>query len=506
MTNGFMTPYKKTAYLYSSNGTPTQKIRAKNRAYSVSVGGWEHVTLRNVNFFASTLRCMKCENFTLENANFEYGGSSRRALGQTNEKSEILFVSSKIRGPNHKSNITLRNIKVENVDGQGFLIRGNGTVVENSSFKNIDWAATESYAPSAALVLAGNFSRFSFNTVDYAGSSETLASSGATPGGRGKYTGPLGGRMTVEYNEFSNAGYAQSDGAMIQLRIAAQNGSIIRYNWLHDAPKYGIRFDAPIPATFYGSDAIAHHNVIWNAKGMMIKGENQRVYHNTIFNTIEPKRSDLILLDDANVAGVIGGANRGSIVKNNAADVISSQRTSIEAVLSWVNYGHNFNANKQNMTLASQLANIDNHDFRPMKNSLLNIGEAINDDYLTKKEGQTFAYTGAYRQGQSEYWIPGRQLKHATHPIPATGSRFVSTQIDLIWRKAYQAISYQIYRGISADSMFMVKELSGNVFNLVDTRTQYYLLLAYRCPQARRLCGHWQDMGVFLQHLGACQI
>ena len=72
----------KTAYLYSSTGTPSGAIRAKKQPYAIRVGGWEHVTVRNLDFFATTLRCGDCENFTLEDSNFEYGGSSRRALGE----------------------------------------------------------------------------------------------------------------------------------------------------------------------------------------------------------------------------------------------------------------------------------------------------------------------------------------------------------------------------------------------------------------------------------------
>mgnify|MGYP000666335887 CR=1 FL=1 len=466
----------KTAYIYSSTGVPTGIIRAKNRPYAITVGGWHHVTVKDVNFFGGTLRCGNCENFTLEDSNFEYGGSSRRALGISGQKSEILFVSSNNRDLSHSSNNTLRNVTVKNVDGQGFLMRGNRILVENSSFKNIDWAATETYAPSSALVLDGNFSTFRYNTVKTAGSSETLATAGAPPIGSGKYTGPLGGVITAEYNDISDSGFAQSDGAMIQLRIAAQKGSIVRYNWLHDSPKYGVRFDAPIPATLYGSEAIAHHNVIWNANGMMIKGEDQRVYHNTIFNTNDPKRSDLIILDDADVGGVLGGANKGSIVINNAADVISSQRASIEPMLSWVDYGHNFNGANESQSLASQLRDINNRDFRPAQPSALNNGDAITDSYLINQQGGEFAYGGAYQQGQNNYWIPGRQEQQTSHPIPASRSADIATNTDLIWRPAYKTTSYKVYMGTSSDSLSLMKQQTNNIFqpDKLNLGTTYY--------------------------------
>ena len=453
-----------TAYLYSSKGLPTN-IRAKKQPYAFNVGGWEHVTIKNVDFFAQALRCGNCENFTLENAQLKFGGSSRRALGQTGVKSEILFIVSNNRELEHRSNNVLRNIEVTNVDGQGFLLRGNGNVVENSLFKNIDWAATETYAPSSSLVFDGNYSEFRYNTVKTAGTSETLATMGAKPQGNGKYIGPIGGTITAEFNDISNTGFAQSDGALIQLRIPAQKDSIIRYNWLHDSTKYGIRFDAPIPATLYGSEVLAHHNVIWNANGMMVKGESHRVYHNTIFDTQEEKRSDLIILDDANVGGILGGANRITSVVNNAADVISSQRASIADILDWVNYGYNFNGHETSQSVSAQLKDPSNQDFRPSQTSLLNQGNGIVDPQLTTQQGGVLTYTGSYRSGENSYWYPGRRKSRATGAIPKAGSVNVTTSPDLIWRPAYQANQYRVYLGHKKHKLRQVSTLTSNLFD-----------------------------------------
>lgn len=473
----FFDPKTQTAYLYSSTGIPTGEIRAKKQPYGFNVGGWEHVTLRNVDFFAETLRCGNCEHFTFENANLEFGGSSRRALGQVGEKSEILFIASNERDLNHRSNHVVRNIQVTNVDGQGFLLRGNGNLVENSRFENIDWAATETFAPSSSLVFDGNFSTFRYNTVRTAGTSETLASMGAKPEGNGKYQGPIGGVITAEFNDISNTGFAQSDGALIQLRIPAQKGSIVRYNWLHDSTKYGIRFDAPIPARLYGSEVLAHNNVIWNANGMMVKGEDHRVYHNTVFDTKDTKRSDLIILDDADVGGVLGGANRGTIVTNNAADVISSQRAEVADMLDWVNYGHNFDGNTSLELVSTQLADPKNHDFRPKSSGPLNTGDGITDPDLTSQQGGVLTYTGSYRGGVNNYWYPGRRERTASGAIPKTGATNTLLSADLIWRPAYQANSYRVYFGQDLNNLSQVTTQTNNVFDpgmLQPNRTYYW--------------------------------
>lgn len=491
----------KTAYLYSSTGVPTQTIRAKKQPYAFDIGGWEHATIRNIDVFAETLRCGSCESFTLENTNFAYGGSSRRALGQAGTKSEILFIASNNLTPTHDSKNVVRNITMRNVDGQGLLMRGNKTLVENSLFENIDWAATETYAPSSSLVFHGNYSTFRQNTVKTAGTSETIATTYAPAKGTGKYTGVDGGVITVEYNDISETGFAQSDGALIQLRIPGQRGSIIRYNWLHDSSKYGIRFDAPIPARIYGSDTLAHHNVIWNANGMMVKGEDHRVYHNTVFDTVETKRSDLIILDDANIRGVLGGANKGSKVTNNAGDVISSQRAEAADILDVVEYGYNFNASEIGTLVSKQLRDPKTRDFRPTTYSALQTGDGITDPDLTADHGGVLTYSGSYRSGVNDYWYPGRREAKTTGAIPSSASENIALTADLIWRPAYQASSYLVYLGKNEANLSLVSTLNNNIFDpgTLQPNQNYYWRVDAVTPSGTVSGDLWQFKTAGLQ-------
>merc|ERR1719419_2112303 len=59
---------------------------------------------------------------------------------------------------------------------------------------------------------------------------------------------------------------------------------------------------------------------------------------------------------------------------------------------------------------------------------------------------------GAY-QKDTQYWIPGRQLEKATFPIPANESEDVSSQIDLMFRQGRDAVSSEVYLGISEDTL-----------------------------------------------------
>ena len=88
---------------------------------------------------------------------------------------------------------------------------------------------------------------------------------------------------------------------------------------LHDTVKYGARFDG----NGEGHHGLMHHNVIWNCgKGLMIKGYEHRVYHNTAFDNTNGIRrgNDLLIMIDQ-------GGNAGTETISNAANRISGHRT-----------------------------------------------------------------------------------------------------------------------------------------------------------------------------------
>ena len=82
---------------------------------------------------------------------------------------------------------------------------------------------------------------------------------------------------------------------------AEQHGSKIRYNWVHDTIKYGIRFDGDGE----GHNGYIHHNVGWNCEGgIMVKGGildggesvgGHFVYNNTVFNSVN--KNDIMVLN-----------------------------------------------------------------------------------------------------------------------------------------------------------------------------------------------------------------
>jgi len=448
------------AYLWAPNGSvPTGDIRARTQQFVLDVNNWNYVTIKGLDFFATTLELTSSESITIEDCNFNFSGVSKRALGETTAKASML----RLTNGSGQGNFVLRNISILNSDSQAFQIKGDNTLVENSLFENIDWAATEAYSPSASLVFHGNNTLFSRNTIRNAGTSETIATALNGSG--------TNSSITAAFNDISNTGYAQSDGAQLQIRIDAQDGTVVHHNWLHDTPKYGFRFDAPIPPPEWGDNGFSHHNVVWNSSGANPKGDNDRHYNNLLFNNSDV---DLIVLDDVALNG--DKSNEFTKTINNAADSISGHRIDELAVPGIVS--SNFNGYQQNQVLMSLLRDPANHDFRPvLTSSLVDSGEVISDSDFTHPTQGIAPDIGSYEAGNSNYWIPGRQLMEASYPIPFNQGNTIKTDADLIWRHGYNAPSYDVYFGTNAEVLVSKGNQTNNIFDpgpLIVGQTYYW--------------------------------
>ena len=75
-----------------------------------------------------------------------------------------------------------------------------------------------------------------------------------------------------------------------------------------------------------GSYGIMHHNIADNTNGLMIKGNNQIIAHNTIINTQNNKNDIVILSEDC--------SNTNTWLFNNLAEKIGSHRSATSFSLS----------------------------------------------------------------------------------------------------------------------------------------------------------------------------
>jgi len=435
-----------TAYFWAADGNePSGNIRGRNQQFVIDANNWNYVNFKGLDFFATTIELTASESITIEDCNFNYGGASKRALGEVDAKASLLRLTNTAGA----GNFVIRNTTITNSDSQAFYIKGENSIVENSLFENIDWAATESYSVSASLVFMGDNTLFSRNTVRNAGTSETIA------------TGVAVGSSSIvaQYNDIYNTGYAQSDGAQIQIRIDAQDGTIVHHNWLHDTPKYGFRFDAPIPPPSWGKNGFSHHNVVWNSSGANPKGMDDRHYNNLLFDN---DKIDLIILDDTAENG--DKSNEFTKTINNVSDSISGHRTDVTPVPGIV--GTNFNGVNETAEIKTLLRDPQNYDFRPaIGSSLIDAGEVISDvDYSHPTQGGA-PDLGAYENGDTNYWIPGRKLANSSHPIPFTDGSTTNVNSDLMWREGYKATAHKIYFGTSSGALDYKGQQSNNIFS-----------------------------------------
>ncbi len=429
-------------------------IKGKVRAYSFDVKKWQHVIIKNINFFAAPIQCENCEYVTLENVNFDYAGVSRRMLGESGTPADMLRLSSGKKGKGH---FVVRNCRVTNTDSQAIVVHGDYSIVENCHFENTDYAVTEVHRPGSDVALSGKEVQYRFNTNINSGNSATLALSGPKIIKEKRQYNTL----IAEFNDMSRTGFAQTDGSMIQGHIPMQNGVILRYNWFHDSPKLGLRFDAPIPATRWGKFGLVHHNVLWNTTGMMIKGTDHRIYNNLAFDN---EGTDIIILKDKvtkkqlqkkkfKPGTVFGGGNKRTRMNNNIADSISGHRKKPAEVPGIL--GKNIDGYKNRIDVKTLLVDAVNRDFRAKHTDDILYADKLEDSDVMWMYSNTTPYSGVYPADTNYYWIPGKRLNQASHPIPLNKAIINGNTVDLIWREAYQATKHRVYASTQEQELLL---------------------------------------------------
>ena len=207
------------------------------------------------------------------------------------------------------SECVFSNNVFEYTDGEGLILSGSNHIISNNYFHHIDWSCAETQSLGLTIYSNGENILFDNNVIHTTGASSTLN---------------LGERARILYNDISNTGLGQSDGAIVQVTKNIVTSSETAYNWFHDTEKMGFRFDAPAgSADVAGTEGLAHHNVIWNIGkdgyggiGMMIKGDYHEIYNNTVFNC---DKTDILILDEDGLINL-------DTYTNNAADVISNHK------------------------------------------------------------------------------------------------------------------------------------------------------------------------------------
>ena len=370
----FFNPETKELYLYPPYGLDPNEleIRGKVQSYAFDIINSDYIQLKNIEFFATTFRFTNSDYVLVEGCNLFYPSCYKRMLGVVDTPPEMsIFTSS--------SNSKVSKSAFRFTDGSALEMYSGNNTIEDCYFYHIDYTATDLNGLMTTIQMGGSNNVFKNNTMHKLGASATL-----NPGNQ----------ALIEFNDMSDSGYMQSDGALIQCMVGQQPGTEIRYNWLHDTIKYGARFDG----NGAGNNGLMHHNVIWNVQGgIMIKGFEHNLFNNTAFDNGD--KNDIIVMIDQ-------GGNDGTITRNNAANKIAGHRSGsyLDYPVPGV-YDHNWNGYETNEDIKDLLVDPENYDFRPLPDSdLVDAGiivDGITDGFIGDAPDQ-----GAYEYG-GEMWIPG---------------------------------------------------------------------------------------------------
>eukprot|EP00111_Clytia_hemisphaerica_P016485 TCONS_00048859-protein len=441
----FFNKTDKMLYMYPPQGQKPYdvELRGKVQSYIFTFSNCEFITLKNMDFFTTAVKAVtptprsRTSDLVFDSLKFEFHTYSKRML---QDISLINWMDIdgiyRVGRPETWGKFTFYNNVFRGSDGLALSYWGRNVTLSNNLFEYNDWCAANMVKGGGGLATVKSFSIydvFERNTFRYNGASVAIRP--------GKYP-------TVRLNDISKQcwGVIQNDGAGVQLTRKPQNYSRLEYNWVHDQPKYGLRFDGEPPKI--GENGTMSRNVVWKCNGLMAKGD----YHTVTQNTVFDKRNDKD--DDKQGAGCMlcvlkyvrtnpGVINEHTIVTGNIADVANGGKIPKGKGKVYPLQGLIIEGNRMNMDVKRELMDPDNHDFRPRPAS---------------KTAQINAGAYEYSRDSKTYWIPGRQVEKASSPVPVDGSQTVITENRdaLMWLNALDCYQHNVFFGTIKGTMRLI--------------------------------------------------
>ena len=396
-----------------------------------------NVLIKEIDFFGTAFTVISSQGITFEDIDAQYYAYSQRMLGDLTRPQTIKFINNS--KTLKTTDNTIRDSYLAYTDGPAFeMIKEVGDTVDNNLIHDIDYSNLGT-GGEGSLNMASQSRDISFtnNTFHTAGNSEGVR---------------VGSASKVIGNHVYNTSLLQHDGAAINVGVEQQAGTEIAYNWVHDTPKAGIRFDGVEGASKVGREGVVHHNVVWNTNFSIIKGDHQATFNNLMFDS---EVTDLVIFNKEDA----GGLNVNSETLNNLVGSLQGRKSGTPEQLT-VPGAVVSNMTRKEGDILGQLRGAHWGDFRPKANA------SIIDAGTTDSRLSTITYLGsapdigAYEDSDVAPWIPGHYGEQALNPVPFDDATLVGLTVDLMF-KQHPAWRYQVYLGTSASTLQVVSETNG---------------------------------------------
>ncbi len=265
-----------TLYLWCDDGRSPElhQVAVKRRTYAIDVFRRDYIRVVGFRFFAATLRLNRCNHCLVDRCRLKFPVYSRRFEQRTPEGKRLPEPSTMVTGDHN----TIRDTSIALSNLGGLLVRGSHCRIENCIVHDVNWSGNFSHA---GISMQGSSEQDNHNIV-----------SRCTVYGVGNIGILYSGRAnTVEYNHVFDTGRTCRDIAAIHTGGVRAMGSVAHHNWVHDSTELGMRGDDQTRGLTF------HHNVVWNCRrGMVMKGNQNRVYHNTVLVDPQAKNSTASLV------------------------------------------------------------------------------------------------------------------------------------------------------------------------------------------------------------------
>lgn len=404
-TEWFLDTETHTLYLWApdSKNPATHNVEVKVRDYAFEANNVDQIRLVGFHFFATTFQFENTRHSEVDDCHLLYPTYARELTESLREPTPS--PSTRMTG----SYNTIRNSTLGYTPLTGLIMTGKYNTLDNNLIHDVCWSGSLRY-PAISMTVGDEPGQALYPSLIRGNTVYNMGSAG------------IGFRRQayiIEYNYVHDAGLMSHDVAAVYTGGSAIDGSIVRYNWVHDCHpeiENGKHIGLGIRGDDQTRNMTVHNNVVWNAglDNIVLKGENNKVYNNTSLNLgSEYRRSNSIRLDTEPEPykawrvdfPLLSEQNAQTLVFNNVVGIIKAH------IRGEIPFIHASNATHNLLDYAPELRDPENFDFRPKDGSNLIDAGKVMPGLTDHFEGEA-PDIGAYEHGGIN-WRPGYLPKAA---------------------------------------------------------------------------------------------